>query len=177
MHSRNARIELFAHGWADSKWKRLQRVVKELLIPLKYGIRPTLANLPCGFDQPLSLKGVAGNKLEALSSHHAALVIENDSRSPSEKVVDGLLAGTIPVYVGPPTSPFGIPEGPIIHSEADMKSLAHALDLAPEVDSREFRSRAWSWASRATSREHYSIESGGTRLISHIACQIKNNST
>lgn len=177
VYSRDARLDVFGHGWTDTKWKRLQRVVKELLIPLKHGVMPTLANLPFAFDEPLSFKGIAGNKLEVLSSYHASLVIENDSSSLSEKLVDCILAGTIPVYVGPPTSPFGIPESLIIRSEADIESLTRALDLALETDSQEFRSRAWSWASQANSRENWSGESVGTSLLSHIVSQITNNST
>jgi len=147
------------------------------LIPLKHGVMPTLANLPFAFDEPFSFKGIAGNKLEVLSSYHASLVIENDSSSLSEKLVDCILAGTIPVYVGSPTSPFGFPESLIIRSEADIESLTRAPDLALEIDSQESRSRAWSWASQASSRENWSDEYVGTLLLPHIVSQITNNST
>ena len=168
MYAHDSRIELFGRGWTDNNWKRFQRVIKELMIAVRHGIVPKLTNLPFAFIKPLDFKGVAEDKMEVLSRYHAALVIENDPTSLSEKVVDCLLAGTIPVYVGPPTSSFGIPEGLIIRSKADVSSLTSALDLALETDSQEFRSMAWSWASQDTSREHWSSGSVGARLITHI---------
>ena len=168
MYATHSRITLYGRSWTDSNWTRFRRLLKELVIAASHGVVPKLANMRLAFKIPLNFQGVADNKLEVLSRYHAALVIENDATSLSEKLMDCILAGTIPVYVGPPTESFGIPNDLVVSCEPDASSISTALDLALERNSKEYRAKVWAWASQDSSRSAWSDESVGTTLLDYI---------
>jgi hypothetical protein len=133
--------------------------------------------LAFAFLKPLNFKGIARNKLEVLSAYHASLVIENDESSMSEKLIDCILAGTIPIYVGPPVLAFNIPEDLVIHSKSDTSSIERAMDEALRWDSKDYRSRAWDWASQNITRSTWDSEEVGIRLLAHVIDRILSKDT
>ena len=168
IYSEDSRIDLYGNGWGQSTWKWALVLAKELAISLRAGVVPRLSNLAFAFAKPINFKGIAKNKLEIVSSYHASLVIENEEGSISEKLIDCILAGTIPVYVGPPVTAFGIPDNLVVHSRADPAGVKESMDKALQWDSKEYRERAWGWASQPITRSTWEGEEVGTRLITHI---------
>jgi hypothetical protein len=99
-YAADSRLDLFGRGWSENKFKTLIRVLKENLIALRFGMIPKAGNLRHAFHAPANYLGEAKDKMEILSKYKVSLVIENSEAYMSEKLVDALLAGCIPVYVG-----------------------------------------------------------------------------
>ncbi len=67
--------------------------------------------------------GMVTDKQEVLAAHEFAIVIENSANYVSEKLFDALVAGCVPLYVGPPLERMGIPS-----------DVAVQLGRAPRAD-------------------------------------------
>ena len=167
-YSKDERVDLFGYGWGDSNWVRMIRIAKEILISISSGVVPSVTNLNLALARPLNYLGSVENKLALLSRYKVSLVIENEGTRVSEKLVDCILAGTIPVYVGTPFAPFGVPDHLVIHSEPNLSSIQRSLTLALSWSSKDFISRAELWASDPESRENWDAEKVGSNILLHI---------
>ncbi|MFC5503408.1 hypothetical protein ACFPJ4_14260 [Lysinimonas soli] len=54
--------------------------------------------------------GIVADKQAVLAEHEFAVVIENSANYVSEKLFDAVMAGCVPLYVGPPLQHMGIPD-------------------------------------------------------------------
>ncbi len=171
-YASDSRIDVYGHGWGDSDLKRLERIAKEIVIALRFGKLPLILNTRYGFVRPVNYKGSSDDKAMTLSNYKVSLVIENSSEYMSEKLVDALLAGTIPVYVGPNPLLFGIPNKLFFHSEPDPESISKAISKALEIDTQDFHNNVRSWASNETTIEFWEARKVTDRLLRHIECRI-----
>ena len=144
---RSSEIEVWGMGWEMPFINRAIRVIEELLIPLRHGFPVKLSSINGWFKSPLSFKGPAEDKLATLSKYKYSLVIENSLDYMSEKLFDCFFAGTLPIYVGPNPTEFGIPEFAAIHSKPSIESVLESINLAREVDLEDWRSSLFAWLS------------------------------
>jgi hypothetical protein len=147
-------------------------VIKEIVISLRFRFMPTIGNIRWAFLKPASYLGVAKSKVETLSSYKVSLVIENNGSYMSEKLVDCILAGTIPVYVGESISGFQVPQDLVVVSRPEVGSIIESIDEALSWDSYEFRLRAKEWASREGIKERWESEYVIVRLLDHVQDKI-----
>jgi hypothetical protein len=139
-------LDLFGSGWNRPFVFNLLKLIKEfqiavLTVPRKL-TSSCVGNLrirPCNFLGP------AEDKLETLSCYKVSLVIENSAEFMSEKLIDSILAGTIPVYVGPPVEIFGIPKELVVSAEPNILSIQDALAKAHGMSHKEWHMRAKKW--------------------------------
>ena len=68
------------------------------------------------------------DKQEFLESVKVAIIIENGSGYVSEKLFDCFRAGTVPIYVGPSLSLFGVPEECVIRSNPKVEDLIEVMN-------------------------------------------------
>lgn len=81
--------------------------------------------------------GVTENKFETYQNYRFALVIENSPDYVSEKLIDAIIAGTIPVYVGPRLFDFGFPSNIALEVEGNCNAIVKGMNLL--VDSVELQ--------------------------------------
>jgi len=67
------------------------------------------------------------NKRETTSTYRYSLVIENSTEYISEKLVDALLSGTVPIYVGPDLKLCGFPNGIAAICEPEVNEIAETI--------------------------------------------------
>lgn len=72
-----------------------------------------------------------------LGSGTLALIIENDPDYVSEKLINALVAGAIPIYIGPDLGSTNIPESLIVRSEPNAKDIVEAIDRLTPSDLRK----------------------------------------
>jgi hypothetical protein len=89
--------------------------------------------------------GPSEDKLTTLARYDYSLVIENSTDYMSEKLFDCLFTGTLPVYVGPDPTSFGIPEFVAIHSQPNIQAVKDSMELAKKVDLQEWRRLVLAW--------------------------------
>jgi hypothetical protein len=77
-----------------------------------------------------SPKGKVVDKLETLSRYRATLAIENSIEYTSEKLIDPIVAGSIPVYVGSSHVVDQLPKGLVFLASPSLESVSEALQEA-----------------------------------------------
>ena len=127
-------IDLYGRNWnqgAIIDALRLLRALPDSIEERSFSLRSTYG-IGATYS---SYKGVATDKLEVLQGYRYSLVIENSDEYVSEKLVDALLARTIPVYVGANLQKFNFPENiakvclPTVQS---IRSAMHELQSSQE---------------------------------------------
>lgn len=141
-------LDLYGQGWDRPASYNFLKFMKDLQIAISASpMRLTISCLGNLARRPRNFLGPSADKLETLAKYKTTLVIENSREFMSEKLIDAILAGTIPVYVGPPVEVFGIPEELVVTAEPDLKSLRRATKYALEMNYDSWKSRARLWMS------------------------------
>jgi len=172
VYAKDSRVDLFGPGWDETSSKQLLRLIKEFAISLRFRFFPVLHNIRWALLRPSSYLGVAKSKVETLSSYRVSLVIENSGNYMSEKLLDCILAGTIPVYVGESISGFQVPEDLVVVSKPDLRSIINSIDEALSWDSEEFRLRAKEWSSREGIKERWESDHVLESLLEYIQVKV-----
>jgi hypothetical protein len=167
-YSQDPRVDVYGHGWNQGFSDKLIGLGKALYVALTSATRPKLSNLVFAFRKPINYLGITGDKSLTLSRYKVSLVIENDLSSMSEKLVDTILAGTIPVYVGPEARHFGIPANLVIQCSPDTSAIRKAITQALAWDGEDYRLRASLWAESLVSKSNWNPEDVDARLLQHI---------
>lgn len=173
-YSNDPRVDLYGRGWNERIGATLLRYAKEVLIAIRFRVRPELLNIKHAFHKPANYLGSADDKMAALSRYKVSLVIENCESYMSEKLVDAILAGCIPVYVGADPQKFGIPSDLYIKSPADARSVGEALDLALELSHDEYLRKVESWVELPGIRETWEAVEVFDRVLRHIESEMLN---
>lgn len=102
-------LDLYGFGWNQG----LVREYLSFLNSLFSGGLPKINKFEqisqVGYKYP-NYRGQVTNKLEVMALYKYALVIENSSEYLSEKLIDALLAGAVPIYVGTNLEQFRLPK-------------------------------------------------------------------
>jgi hypothetical protein len=147
-------IDLFGESWNVSVMSKLKTLMIEILkdpirhfFSMKNHMRYWFKSWPETMA-PIS-------KQEILRTYKYTLVIENDRTYMSEKLFDALIAGCIPIYVGPTVSDYGILGDLVIEVEPTVTSVASGIEAAKRIDFAAFQERLYSWLSlEATEQRH-----------------------
>jgi hypothetical protein len=166
-NSSGVAIALAGPGWDRPMWSRLKQAARE---SLRWSAQarawPDLRETFSCLGKPsVDYFGVVPAKSEFLRKAPIAIVIENTLDYVSEKLVDAVLAGVCPVYVGPALEPFGFPEEICVHAEPSPTGVLAAVRLAqrdPEVVIE--RGREWL---RSEAAPHMGVE-----VMSALAARI-----
>jgi hypothetical protein len=79
------------------------------------------------FFRPEHPMGMVDEKAEAFRLAPSSIVIENSGDYVSEKLVDAVCAGVVPIYVGPPLERFQIPSDVAVTCPPDPIKIAHTV--------------------------------------------------
>jgi hypothetical protein len=85
-------------------------------------------------------------------------VIENSAEYMSEKLMEALFAGCIPIYVGPDPQEYGIPSNLVIWSKPNIGSIRSSLENATTWDLRDFHSRLEVFLGSSETRDLWQFE-------------------
>lgn len=134
-------LDLYGIGWNSKLINRIliaTRALAHAAFSLKV---PSLWGAELWFQRYPKSKGPVKNKLATMSNYRYALVIENSTEYMSEKLMEALFAGCIPIYVGPDPKEYGIPDNLVLWSKPDITSIRTSLVEATTWDTRDFQSR------------------------------------
>lgn len=146
-------IDVFGFGWDRSQVKNMLKLAKELQIAIaSRQLSGSLGSLGAFALRPLNYLGKTDNKLETISQYRVSLVIENSAEFMSEKLFDAFLAGSMPVYVGPPLKSFGIPSSLAFEASPSVESIESAISDARSVDFNGWKKAVRTWLDRPDTR-------------------------
>lgn len=158
-------LDLFGFGWEVSNSKILTSALKELWISLLSDHSLNLRQAKTFLRKPSFYLGESGKKLETLSRYKYCLVIENSLEFCSEKLMDALLAGVMPIYVGPSLRSFSIPKELVVTAEPTISSILAAHQEALDMDWETWHRRLVRWLSKSTTKANWEASSVNTRVL------------
>lgn len=123
----NLPLDVFGHDWNRSATRSLFLVLKNMLTQALSGSKISLKGARLSLAKRLEPTEVVDNKIKKLADYRFSLVIENSSDYVSEKIVDSIIAGCVPIYVGPPLLNFGFPPKIAILSEPSLDGILESL--------------------------------------------------
>jgi hypothetical protein len=138
-------IDVFGPGWQMSATSKVKKLLAEMLIALLAGRLPKIIGLRFWFRRPNNYSGLSNDKIETLRKYKYSLVIENSVEFLTEKLFDCFFSSTIPIYVGPPLSLFGIPENLVVQVDPDLESVLNGIKAAENVDYEVWVKSLKSW--------------------------------
>lgn len=121
------RIDLYGFDWNISFLKDFSKACKSVLssgISTRFNY---LGALKLGFHYQ-NYKGEVEDKIKKMSEYRYVLVIENSSEYLSEKLIDVVLAGSVPLYIGVDLEKFGIPSEIAFTCEATPKYIEDGMN-------------------------------------------------
>jgi len=119
-------IELWGFGWEKRSYSPIIRAFARnrpsKVLQLADAIK---------FNQkiPENFQGLALDKIETMSNYKYSIIIENSPDYVSEKLIDAIIAGTAPIYVGPCLEEFGIPGEVALISAPSVEELKINMNL------------------------------------------------
>ncbi len=161
-------LDLFGTQWDSKLASRLVIALKsfaQALLSLKL---PRLTGLSLWLRNYPNSKGPVDDKLKTMANYKYALVIENSAEYMSEKLMEALFAGCIPVYVGPDPDTFGIPKDLVICAQPTLRSIQEGLRKAKSVNLQEFHSRLLMFLSSIAVRDMWDHTRVYERMLREI---------
>ena len=126
-------LEVYGPLWTDNLSTKIYHRIAVAGTNLRQGILPN----PMGIYGSLfrsypAAHGTVRDKHAILRETKFSLVIENANSYVSEKLIDAMINGSIPIYVGPRLEEVGLPTGIAIHSSGDPKEI---IEIVEALDS------------------------------------------
>ncbi len=148
-----ANLDLFGTDWGSSILARLETAARGFAYTVLNKEIPSVASIRLWFRSYPNYLGQIQDKLGTMSKYKYALVIENSAEYMSEKLMEALFAGCIPVYVGPDPKSFGIPGDLVVWAEPTIRSIRASLDEVSGWDMEQFHLRLKRFLGSAETRE------------------------
>lgn len=151
-------LDLYGTEWDSTLLHRLFIAIRSLahaVLSLKV---PSLSGIIYWFQGYPKSKGAVEDKLDTMSKYKYALVVENSHEYMSEKLMEALFAGCIPVYVGPDPQEYGIPKDLVIWTRPTIRAIETSLLEAAGWNFDEFHSRLNTFLTSSTTRELWDHE-------------------
>lgn len=161
-------IDLYGIGWDRSWQKHLLMIGKEIVLAIKGRALPQLPTMADFYFAPCNYLGPVEDKVATLAKYDYSLVIENSGHYMSEKLMDSLLAGNLPVYVGAPITHFGIPEQFVIQANPTLESVKGKINQALEIDPLKHRRELADWISNPSVASQWRAEFSIRRIVGEI---------
>ena len=129
LHERNLDYSLYGTNWKMSRMMEIRKRAVSLKNSIFARERVSLRELSSElFYSYPEYKGWIADKFEILSQFNISLVIENEADWITEKIFDSLIAGTVPLYVGPDLSKqFPQLHACILKAEPNVKNIYQSL--------------------------------------------------
>jgi hypothetical protein len=146
-------LDLYGTQW-DSKFaSRMIIAIKSFAQAVLSRKLPRLSGLNLWFQDYPKSKGPVDDKLQTMAHYKYALVIENSAEYMSEKLMEALFAGCVPIYVGPDPGKYGIPRELVIRAQPSLRSIQEALLQAEGWNMNEFHAKLGAFLSSSAVRD------------------------
>jgi hypothetical protein len=123
-------------NWKMSKFKEIRERIWSVRKELQAGNIPSLKEAFSDvFYKYPEYKGEVADKIFTLSEYKYSLIIENEADYISEKLIDAILAKTVPIYIGPSLENFPFLSKCVYQCNPNVKSI---LQILTNNDSDEY---------------------------------------
>jgi hypothetical protein len=139
-------FSIYGGLWRASLIERLSHRVRVLYFAIKSRFLPSLFEIYGDlFRTYTSAMGSVEDKHEIIRQSKFSLVIENDNHYVSEKLLDALLGGSIPIYFGGKFDDIGIPNDAVVSGLSNTEDIVNFLERVTESEIQHYLESAQSW--------------------------------
>jgi hypothetical protein len=128
------KLEVVGRNWNDSGAQKLKVATKAAILSMLALKFPSLLELKSYVRFPTQKIEEVENKNDFLLGFKYSLVIENESTYVSEKLLEALVAGTLPIYIGPDIPENWIPSSLYLRCQPNLKSLREVISKLSSID-------------------------------------------
>jgi hypothetical protein len=146
-------IDYFGRDWGYSLNEKIFHLMSNFKIAVKSGSVPRIASLKNWFKSFSSSGGEIPDKNVILQKYAYSVTIENSNGYLSEKLFDCFFNFTIPIYVGPNPSDYGIPEDLVVHCAGNLKGVKDGIQRARQIDYARWCVKLDEWLTRPETLE------------------------
>jgi hypothetical protein len=152
-------VSVFGPLWDSNLTSKIRHRLAVALYSLKSGIFPNVISIYGHLHRKYKMVfGPVEDKHAILKQSKFNLVIENAPETVSEKLFDALLAGTVPIYLGPKLSDYKLPNGLVIEYDGNVHKLVQIL---AEISEQEIMKILEAGSAFIQSKEFLSYWSAG----------------
>ena len=112
--------------------------------------------------------GVVDDKEGVLLRSQFAVVIENSAGYISEKLFDAVIAGCIPLFVGPELSQFGIPNDVVLRMPLRADAFPEAVQALTEAEADAILTAGRRWLASDATWERFAMPQALKRLATAV---------
>ncbi len=163
--ARDMEVDVFGRDWNLQQHQKILRFILELITPLARGRLPRIKSGRHYLFLPSKSIHSIEDKIAVNSRYKVSLVIENSSEYLSEKLLEAIISGSIPVYVGAEPGVFNIPPELYVRSEPDIDSIKLSIERALGMDHAVWSKLAQKWLLSDSTKREWSIEFFWQRLV------------
>ena len=128
LHKYRIDYDLKGVNWKMSKLKEIRERIWSVRKELQAANIPSLTEAFSDiFYKYPEYKGEVTDKIFTLSQYKYSLIIENEADYISEKLIDAILAKTVPIYIGPSLEKFAFLLRCVYQCDPNVKSILHIL--------------------------------------------------
>lgn len=154
----DSRVDLYGQGWRRTSAQRIKDVAYQMVLLAASGRSLSLTSLKLFFRKPQRYFGPVEDKISTNSNYKVSVVIENSATYMSEKFLEAVVAGSIPVYIGPDPSHFGIPENLYILAEPSRAGVSDGITKALAMNYESWALEALAFLESDQVKKEWSLE-------------------
>jgi hypothetical protein len=141
------RVDLAGSGWQEGVVPTLRKQFLAFASATMQRAHVDLSNFqsPLASNPNLALHGRVPSAVEFLRDFEFALVVENDPDYISEKLFNAILAGCVPLYVGPPLAVFSLPADLAVPISANSRNISDVVRALTQPDKDRIREVGTEW--------------------------------
>lgn len=171
-HEFNAQI--YGDLWSVGLKKKLIHRLGVLVFAIRNRSRISFRSIYGNLHWRYQSCGSVDNKFDVLLNSRMSIVLENSNSTVSEKIFDVIIAGCVPIYVGPKLSSIELPEDLAIQCEPDIDSLRNLLQNLSEERVEMVRQSGQDFIQSHGFKTIWSSEGVNSQLYNLILQQMKS---
>lgn len=168
---RNQEFHLAGKNWGKGNVWSIAKNIHAGSIALRSKQLPRVNQCRLSLDlsnPSLKYHGRVSSQLEFLRSLEFAVVIENEPTYLTEKLLNAIIAGCIPLFLGPPLSEFGVPDGVAVQINGTRGSFYEAFRYSNPDQIASILHQGRNWITNPETLNRWGVLSGFDRLSTRI---------
>lgn len=163
-------IAVFGDLWTSTLSSKIHHRLQVASFNLKSGYFPNLLSLYGNlFERYPHAQGQVSNKHAILKSSRFSIIIENDNFFCTEKIIDCMINGAIPVYLGSDPTQFGIPNNSYIDFSVFVHQIEHLTEILESYPCESLLENAYNYLTSSNFIDNWPANRVYSKLYSVIA--------
>lgn len=169
--SRGVDLTIAGKGWESGLIKNTIAQVKVLVFQVLLGARVNLRYFRTPIYTTTNRDRFAGeveSAIDFLRTFDIVVIIENDSTYVSEKLYNAILAGSLPIYVGPKLSEHGLPPELALETAGSSNAIIDAIFTVDKNRLARWGEFRRNWLSLESTHQRWSESQGIHNLVNKL---------